>query len=299
MVEYLDGNKHFPIAKHERDVVPLLKDPQTRAVVGRFDAWRDDLVKIRQALSIVADFETAKKFESHSLYEDREVYPGLEEDRTRGHFDLKDIARTAKEAGIAIDPEALELLHEKTKEARALYQRVYQDYIGDKDKRHFSYLFFAPKKVDGAEPVGRAINPHVDNVQLAGHLTLAFAGLSMFGGSFPREYLEFLDKSKEDHIADEPEAAEVMMEWYYNARDGFIHSSPGDFVFTKGQLGKDLFNPAHQEEVCLHNSSPRIPLQGQATLFFHPERDIDVDEWNEEEWNFLTSGLKDNNTLDI
>ena len=121
----------------------------------------------------------------------------------------------------------------------------------------------------------------------------------MFGGRFPSDYQDFLDKGKDDHIADEPESAEVMLDWYYNARDGFIHSVPGDFVFAKGQLGKDLSNPEHQEEVCVHNSSPRIPWQGQATLFFHPERDIDLDECNEEEWKFLTSNLKDNYTLDI
>lgn len=298
MVEYLDGNRHYPIATDERDVVPLLRNPQTRAVIGRFETWRDDLAKIRRGLSIQADFETARKFESHSVYDDRETYPGLEQDRTLGHFSLSEIMKHAQAAGIKVDPDAINLLHEKTKEARALYQRVYQDYTGNKEKKHFSYLFFAPKKVEGAEPVGRAINPHVDNVELAGHLTLAFAGLSMFGGSFPREYQDFLDKGKDDHIADEPESAEVMLDWYYNARDGFIHSVPGDFVFTKGQLGKDLSNPDHQEEVCVHNSSPRIPWQGQATLFFHPERDIDLDDWNEEEWEFLTSDFKDN-TLDI
>ncbi|MBL4803886.1 MAG: hypothetical protein JKY71_03390 [Alphaproteobacteria bacterium] len=253
-------NSAYPFVTSPVQVVPLLRNDISRAVMLREPEWESDLQIIQNGIHFA---ETPPQDLRHKkLMHNREQTGPMTEERIR---------REAEMLGVHIDEQALALMTAHCNYLREQFIAYFRELTGDHEREIYGRLFFNPIGGQGIAPL-----MHVDDREIVLHSTFKGASLSIHTGGDLPEYLWMrMDKNLfEPFMMSEYERRAHLSSLRHSSETyagEFSHSALGDAVIMRGQRGRNLLDPDVSRTVCVHSSSPNIAREGQAAVAFYPK----------------------------
>jgi hypothetical protein len=264
-MRYLFNDQAYPIVAKANEIAPLLSRTGVKAVAYRNPAIRKSLAALKEGITAENNADIAHRYALSPQQDKRDLAAG----RTLylESFKTSDISAEASLAGIAINPDVLNLLTSRANDMRKIFTQVYRRYTGDMTSPIGGNILFTPK--DG---VGRAPEIHADFLSLAGHWSIALATLDILRKEPDQQMWDAVNRKKQNLLS--PEERAKTKQWLIQKAlenpDDFSPTEFGDLMITKGQRFVDLDKPEDRAKVCVHVSSHMIPLHGQAAALFYP-----------------------------
>jgi hypothetical protein len=238
-IRYLTDSPAYPIVTEESQIVPLLREPFTRAVCLRdpeFQLDRADFTIDPKCSSIAlpywrGKFDKTRKFSGKIPHR---------EEVTRDN-----IIAESNEAGIIIASHAVDEFTDICNRLRGLFTRVFNAYTNTEGVVQRGFTLFTPHG-----GVGRSRELHIDNTVLTLHYNGPLSTLSLYDGDLSQDVWDALNMLKRKILdMNKPEDKEkleniILFLIAEAARLPMFENEPNDVMITVGQLGLDLDDEA-------------------------------------------------------
>ena len=273
-MDYLFGNRAYPIVTSEDDILEFYDLPETRAVILREeDVWQREAEIFRSGIVMRDDNNVGSYYVSDANSKNGRRIAG--EVSYIDVISASEVLAEAAKAEIIVSDEACEVFCNKMNRMRELYNMVHDSYYGVReDETVVGHAMFTPKG-----GIGRATMMHIDDVNMTLHSTFAGATLRLLDGITTEKLWDLMDKTKLNAMAQgQRDASERELSMLTESYSGeFGNAYAGDLIFMKGQKDKDMRDPEVRKNMAVHASSPLIPYQGQAAAIFYSKKTLDIE----------------------
>lgn len=264
--DYMTASRAYPIATREEHIVPLLRAPFCRAVTYR----NPELAFDPSTVTAVNDQQLAQLY-----WKDANEARGRRASGRKvhvAHLSAEDIRTESDEAGIIIDPDAVQVFTDRCNVIRDMFGRVFDAYTQTEGVVQRGFTLFTPKGGRGRSP-----ELHIDNTVLTVHWAAALATFRVHDGPLSEDVWNALNMTKRKLLDPKnPQDKEKLDEIFkflteQAATLDMAENKIGDIMITKGQRCVNLDDPVVRQQVCVHVSSPTIIENGQAGFLMTPQ----------------------------
>lgn len=255
-------NGSYVITARAHDIVQGLRDTHVKAVTYRNPVQARAQARLRDGITALDVPAIAQQYQ---------MKDGLMREAKSGqiihtkNFTPDEIAAQAAEAGIALNNDALLALTRDGNRSRTIYTSVYRDFTGDLKSPICAHVLFTPKGGTGRSP-----EIHADFLAVVGHKAVALSTLDLPEEDLGDAVWNSINRARLNDLSSEAQAAEkekmvrLGRMWQHKFRPTMLD----DFVFVKGQRGRNLDLVEDRQQVGIHKSSGDIEENGQVAFLF-------------------------------
>ncbi len=257
MSNFLRNFFDYPIVKQKDEILPLLRDDFTRAVL--FDS--PDLKINPDNIIDIGQYSGAQTFWKDDRRPRGRRIPG-EKMYDLQTLTLQSVDEESRSAGIVIPPKALADIHQKMVLSVNIFSQIVLQHSQRTDFFMRVWQMWAPREGQGRTPV-----PHIDRTALTGLWYAGRATAKAHIGDVSEDVWQALSPQRQNEHQHEP----VLQEFGRQSDpEDWIDFLPGMLVVTRNSKDLDLNNPSVRRTVCIHKSGDVRKL-GQAGIVMVPK----------------------------
>lgn len=259
MLKFLGDYYDYPIVEEQGDIVPLLGDDFTRAVIHAAPGLVFDGTKIVDdpAFTGLNDFWRDKSLPK-GVYKDpgKTLY-------TSDTLTPEAVREEAGKAGLLVQPEDAELLCQTMLLAAKIFSDVTRDHLQRDDFHMRIWQMWGPRQA----LLGRTPFLHIDRTHLTGLWYADRATAEIYTGPVSEEVWQAFSPQRKNEHQNDP----VLRAFSESVSPDDVMPLPvGPLIITKNSKARDLSDPRARQSVCIHRSG-NVAAMGQAGIVMVPK----------------------------
>lgn len=263
MTAYLEDYFDYPVTSSKEDMPHLLTDDFSKAVILEHSGLDFDARKILDD----PNFQWHDKYWIDQTKPRGRKTPGevtytLDSAYSENNLTVQSVADEISGAGLVVEREDIEALHQKMTLAMQLFSDVVRETLQRDDFYMRGWQLWAPKNAQGRTP-----ELHIDRTHLTGLWYAGRAPFKVYVSEIPQKVWQALNPVRNNHHQENP----VIQEFTRNSKaEDYIDGVAGKLIVTRNSKTENLLDPNAQRIVCVHKSGD-IQSHGQAGMVMVPK----------------------------